>query len=503
MKPLRLHTKISLLSAAILIIALVSALVIIINQFSRLTLIERRERAILAAITLATETAKQEQPNAIDRAKREATIMRNARRDFTAVRIYELFNDKLTETAQAEGSRMAEAVGSEEIAKIKKGEVAQKELINYENNSEKLFRVLAPIIVNQRRSSVIGAVEVEITLQPALATVERFSRYILLIIGATIFVVLISSYGMLNFIVYKPIKRLLLAMQRVERGELDIEIEARAPDELGLLTRGFNRMLLRLREMITAREHQKEQLTIEVGKAKQEIWDLTGHMSQMERLAIAGQTAAQFAHEVGTPLHIINGHVQLLKLFIKDEPKEVNRVEIISEQVKRIENIVRTMLDKTRQPELKLEKLSPNAILEKVCEAIAPTVETRSINFATSFALELPNIFADPEHLQQAFLNLLNNALDATPSGGVIKVATKYESASNEIVFEISDTGSGMSEEVAAHIFDPLYTTKEKGHGTGLGLVIVKQVVREHNGHIEFDTKLGEGTTFRLKFPVS
>jgi len=122
----------------------------------------------------------------------------------------------------------------------------------------------------------------------------------------------------------------------------------------------------------------------------------------------------------------------------------------------------------------------------------------------------LPPIAGDADYLQQVFINLINNALDAMPSGGSLRIATSsadWGATSNngggaQVVVDVADTGCGMSRETQAHIFEPLYTTKERGKGAGLGLVVVSHVMQEHGGQIEVESEPGQGTRFRLSFPA-
>ena len=232
-------------------------------------------------------------------------------------------------------------------------------------------------------------------------------------------------------------------------------------------------------------------------------------------MAAAGQTAAQFAHEVGTPLNLISGHVQLLRARTGDDPTAEARLETISAQIERIERIVREMLHRTR-PELpSLVPVDLNALLMRIFDATAPAMDTRRVQLQTELAEELPQVAGDADRLQQVFINLINNALDAMPEGGSLTVRTgaafsdemsvraESDSVRPPYVFiEFADTGCGMTEELRARIFDPFYTTKGMGRGTGLGLVVVRQVTREHGGDIEVESERGKGTRFRLKLPV-
>ena len=147
--------------------------------------------------------------------------------------------------------------------------------------------------------------------------------------------------------------------------------------------------------------------------------------------------------------------------------------------------------------------LSPvdlNALLLRTFDATAPALETRRIQLETELRTGLPQVAGDADRLQQVFINLINNALDAMPDGGDLRVRTLI--AATQVTVEFADTGTGMSDEVRANIFDPLYTTKARGRGTGLGLFVVRQVVHEHGGEIEVESASGHGAMFRLRFPV-
>jgi len=220
------------------------------------------------------------------------------------------------------------------------------------------------------------------------------------------------------------------------------------------------------------------------------------------RLAAAGQTAAHFAHEVGTPLNLISGHVQLLKSDLERDPRDAeSRIKTISAQIERIERIVRRMLDKTRF-ETELSPLDLNLVLRRLCDAMAPAFDKRDIQLVENLAGSLPLMAGSSDRLQQLFLNLINNSLDAMPEGGEISISTALSKTAKpqRIVVDFTDTGLGMTPDVMSHIFDPLYTTKDRGQGTGLGLVIVSQIVSEHGGTIEVQSELSKGTRFRLTF---
>jgi signal transduction histidine kinase len=192
---------------------------------------------------------------------------------------------------------------------------------------------------------------------------------------------------------------------------------------------------------------------------------------------------------------------------LRDKPDAAeSRIEIIVEQIERIERIVRRMLDRTRAETAELNPLDLNALLRRVCDATGPALETGQVCLETAFDPRLPMIAGDADYLQQVFINLINNALDAMPAGGSLRITTVTAPSNNgggpQAVVDVADTGCGMPRETQAHIFEPLYTTKGRGKGAGLGLVVVSHVMQEHGGQIEVESEPGQGARFRLRFPT-
>jgi signal transduction histidine kinase len=239
---------------------------------------------------------------------------------------------------------------------------------------------------------------------------------------------------------------------------------------------------------------RKEQLE----EANLRLFEMQRQLTQLERMAAAGQLAAQFAHEVGTPLNLISGHVQLLRARAGDE-RMIKRLDVIAGQIERITQIVRSMLDSTRRPRPQLEAVDLNDLLAQILDATQPTLVARNVQLQTRMSEGLPSIQADSDQLQQVFINLINNSLDAMPLGGSLKVWTARDNGS--VVVELSDSGEGIAEEQIDLIFDPMFSTKQ-GRGTGLGLTIVKQIISEHNGDVTVESEPGKETKFRISLPL-
>jgi signal transduction histidine kinase len=169
---------------------------------------------------------------------------------------------------------------------------------------------------------------------------------------------------------------------------------------------------------------------------------------------------------------------------------------------------VKNLLSFTRQPKPQLRPLDVNEVLEELIHLSEPWFLARNVRLSTDLFPNLPPILGDPTHLQTLFLNLITNALDAMPKGGVLTIKTRkglsFLSSEDGRWLEISitDTGIGITEESKRRIFDPFFTTKKMGEGTGLGLAICEKIVKEHSGRIDLESEVGKGSTFFICIPV-
>src|SRR5215469_8041941 len=277
----------------------------------------------------------------------------------------------------------------------------------------------------------------------------RLRRLVWPLMALAIVAITLTTYLLFRRIIYHPIDKLLLGMARAEGGDLAAEVEPATSDEIGLLTSRFNRMLGRIRAITDQLNLHQRRLqekvtdaTAEIAERKEQLEDanlqlfeMQRELTQLERMAAAGQLAAQFAHEVGTPLNLISGHVQLLRARTTDE-RVIKRLDVIAGQIERITSIVRSMLDSTRRPEPQLERVDISSLLARIFDAAQPTLAARGVELQTEMADSLPAVEADPDQLQQVFINLINNSLDAMPLGGTLLVSTRL--AAGWVIVELS-----------------------------------------------------------------
>jgi signal transduction histidine kinase len=300
-------------------------------------------------------------------------------------------------------------------------------------------------------------------------------------------------------------------MQAAEKGQLNVRARLQSWDEIGLLAAHLNRLLRRIENFSNEMGRKVEEATGEVARRNEELrrineelFETQKNLARSERLAVAGQLAASLAHEIGTPLNSISGHVQLLARRKTNDEATARRLLVIEKQVENIVRTVRQLLSWTRKFDLRLELVDLGHVLEDSVLLSSPVLELRKIRVQLSLAKDCPKIYGDSGYLHQVFLNLINNSTDAMPRGGELRIKLRAPSPEEpqEVEVVIADTGTGMAHETLAHVFDPMFTTKQIGTGAGLGLAICDQIVRQHAGTIHAESEPSQGTTFTIRLPL-
>lgn len=523
MRALPLHIKTTLLASAVILLVMVATLSIFSSRILIRLQNEQRHFAQLQAENLAEQISSLPAPRDYEQIARLVALLKDKKQNSDlskSISIWERSDSNFVkrDVGQEEPDLDLTEEFNEEVKFALRS--AQEVRVAEENPAGDVYRVYVPIFeptfatVFNQKQRVSGAVEVTQKLDTNWQLVGRFLVGEFWLAATSVLLLSLSIYLLFRWFVYRPLDQLAIAMRRAKQGELDVRAHVNSNDEIGEIGSEFNRMVSQISEMTKEREAQKDILQQEVQaavvelktknsaleQASRELWQTSRKISELERLAAAGTTAAQFAHEVGTPLNLISGHVQLLKMKSDGNPAAENRLQIITAQIERIERIVRQMLDRTRFGETEFEALDLAAVLRRIIAVIAPTLEEKNVVLETDLTENLPEIMGNADRLQQVLINLTNNALDAMPRGGKLKIQTELKCA--KICLRIEDNGIGMDESTRTRIFEPLYTTKQRGHGTGLGLVVVRQILQEHNAEITVESEVGRGTSFILSFPL-
>jgi signal transduction histidine kinase len=216
-------------------------------------------------------------------------------------------------------------------------------------------------------------------------------------------------------------------------------------------------------------------------------------------MAAVGQIAAGIAHEVGNPLSSISSIVQMLKRAGDGAPT-AERLDLIQTHIRRISMTVRQLVTLARPVACRWEQIDLGPILEEAVRLIVFDRRARTVEIDFPSAHSLPLTYGMPDQLQQVFINLLLNALDSMPEGG--KLTIRSQNRRRHIAVRIQDTGCGVAPEVGRRIFEPFFSTKPPGEGTGLGLAVSYGIVQKHGGDIDFVSTPGEGTAFTVLIPI-
>ena len=395
-----------------------------------------------------------------------------------------------------------------------------------EVEGEELLEVVVPLHSGAR---VVGGVRVVGSLNEVQSYLNQRVRWTFILTLSSIFVIWIMLILLFKGMVGNPIKRLVEAMSKAEKGNLEAEASIQSHDELGELGRHFDQMIKTIREthdqniqLLSQVNRFNEELTEKIKEGTSELarrneelkllnkalFESQRQLSQSEKLAALGQVTAMMAHQIGTPLNSISGYIQLLLQDGTLHPPDRDRLKIIESQLDRLADSVRNLLSSTSQPKRRLKLLNVGELLEELFRLSEPWFHARNVKLFSSLSIELPSVLGDSVHLQTVFLNLITNALDAMPHGGSLTVKAQQISSptfsENGKWLEISmtDTGIGIPEESKKKIFDPFFTTKRMGDGTGLGLSICEKIVRDHSGRLDVKSEVGKGSTFFVFLPV-
>ena len=351
--------------------------------------------------------------------------------------------------------------------------------------------------LKDRRGKNIGGVSI---LQQTSFMEEDIERakwtifiIILILIGGTIAVVVFITHRSVN----RPISQLLDGIRSMAKGNLNTRINLRSGDELSELAQAFNQMAVNLKEA--------QDRIIQEGEAKLE---LERSLRQSEKLATIGQLASGLAHEIGTPLNIIGGRAELIRRRLGDESAKKN-LDIIVQQAERITKIIQQLLGfvRKKRPEQRILKI--NNLLETTLDFLDPQIQKQRVRVKKELQDNLPSVIGDSDQLQQVFLNLFLNGIQAMPDGGALHISTSprwveregLEDAQRQYVEVcVRDAGRGMENEVVENLFNPFFTTKEKG--TGLGLMVSQGIVQDHEGWIDVESEVGKGSVFRVYLPA-
>ena len=348
---------------------------------------------------------------------------------------------------------------------------------------------------------IIGILYVGMLERPYIDTTNRvifgFSIIAILCVIVLLVILVFSTTRITN-----PLHKMVLATQKIAKGDLTHKLNVQSRDEIGALAQSFDRMTEELRVANLKLIEWGKTLEKKVEERTEEIRKMQAHLVEQEKLASLGKLAAGIAHEINNPLGGILIYSHLLLEDTKKKSPQYDNLKKIVKETSRCKDIVKGLLQFARPKDPEMIKTDINEILENSLSIMERQVLFQNINLERKYSTDLPKIVADSAQLQQVFMNIILNAAEAMDGNGTLTIKTCLQGDGEHISIEFTDTGHGIKEEDKMRLFEPFFTTKEVGKGTGLGLAISYSIIQKHEGTIKVTSQEEKGSTFTVILPV-
>lgn len=446
--------------------------------------------------------------NFVDPMHVQATADRvlSERREVSRVSVYRRVGPVMERFISAEAVELPEDTGYYKLA-VNSHSILRRE---FQHRNTEYWEFIYPVIAGGEVAGLI-AITLNFSQYRIFMSAVRSRTLWILVIGLTVMLIAINLYTEIT--IRRPLTEIVSAMERVRRSQFDIRVRPHSTDEVGQLADDFNRMTQTLgeaqEEIIRQNrilEQRVNEATSELRARNVELYQAQDQLRRASRLATAGQVAAMLAHDLGSPLSSISGHIQLMLEDASKSAEEKQRLNLVLNQVERLSDTIRNFLNNVSGLEGHFAECDLNALVKHMIELTGPVLSERMITPVFHADPTLPHLLADVNQLQQLFLNLFTNAMDAMKEGGELRVSTKHapgdSDSPGQAIVTVEDTGTGMDAEHLRDLFRPFFSTKEFGKGTGLGLAICKEIVKAHGGQISVASEPGRGTSFTISFPV-
>jgi two-component system NtrC family sensor kinase len=348
-------------------------------------------------------------------------------------------------------------------------------------------------------TKLLGVLDVIVSLERAEKNLNEHAGNVALLTLCLLLLMAMVLTLLTQTLIDEPVQRLLRHTERVAEGDFTTRIEVVSDDELGQLAASFNRMTGNLEEAHSDLNDLMHNLEAMVDERTRKIQEIQSRLLQSEKLASIGELAAGIAHEINNPL---TGIVMFASMVLNHKdlnPQLRGDVQIVLSETRRCADIVRRLLEFSRSTPPHKESSAVTRLLEHTLALVMYQASFHDLHLIKHYREGLPQIMLDPNQIQQVFMNLLLNASQSMPGGGVLELSVDMDG--EWVVTRIRDTGSGISPENLKKIFDPFFTTKGSS-GTGLGLSISYGIIHNHGGTIEVESTVGEGTVFTIRLPI-
>jgi two-component system NtrC family sensor kinase len=399
---------------------------------------------------------------------------------------------------------------------LKSGE-SPKESFETEIDGKRHIIIIEPILNEEdcfhchgSSRKVIGGMIVKTNVERALSTVTAAKNRTIFTTILALLAIIGISYAMIEKFISRRVQRLADGVKKVTTGDLDFEIQARSSDEIGELARSFNAMTHELKDAHD--EITNWTLTLEnlVEERTDQLKRAQENAIQGEKMASMGRLAAIVAHEINNPLAGIRTYAKLMlkrsgEIFPDSGSKYIQYLDTIESESARCGEIVKGLLQFSRPTKPRIKDHNINIIVQETLRLVQHQIDLLSIEVKLDLAPESPSASCDDQKIKQALVALLLNSCDAVQSdSGHIEISTRLLAKEKKVAVAIKDNGIGMDEETKSHMFEPFFTTKtvspehETSLNSGLGVSVVYEIVKSHNGTIDVESELGKGTTITI-----
>lgn len=347
---------------------------------------------------------------------------------------------------------------------------------------------------------VLGVLDIGMSLADVDEEIKGAQNKMIFFAVIAFLVISITISISINRYVSRPVRELVKGTKKVAEGNLSYSIATKGKDEIAQLASSFNQMTLGLKKADEKLIDWGKTLEQKVQQRTEELRKTENQLIQSDKVASLGKLAAGVAHEINSPLTGILTYSSLLLQAKREGDPEREDLEVIVNETDRCKKIVKGLLDFARQTE-PLKTLSDiNEVIGKSIDLISHQASLQNVKIERRVKPDLPRTMIDVRQIQQVFINILLNAIEAMPKGGTLTVSSGIEDEMMALRF--TDTGVGIPEENLPKILDPFFTTKEQGKGTGLGLSVSYGIIERHRGKLEVKSQVGKGTTFTVKLPI-
>lgn len=359
--------------------------------------------------------------------------------------------------------------------------------------------VYAPLVVRQQEMGVLGV----LLASNYIVSTEATSRntFSLLFSLATVGVIVVGY--VLSQSIARPILRLRAISQAVASGDLAQKTGIETSDEIGELATAFDTMTIRLRERTEEAAHlyaETVQRNKELAEINLRLQSTQQQLIQSEKLASVGQLTAGIVHDVKNPLAVIKGIAEELRDEPGLDPGIKEQMTVVRDNASRAATIVGDLLKFARQAKPEMKQNDMRESIEAAIRLTEYLARKGTVQVVKDVPARAVMAYYDAGQIEQVLINLIQNAIQAMPKGGTLRINLSH--APGALAVAVEDTGIGISPGNLARIFDPFFTTKKEGEGTGLGLSVSYGIISRHGGKIGVESKVGKGTTFTILMPV-